>query len=437
MMRLPPGPTDDYDCSGDLMTWMVEQAARHGTLFRATIFGKSVYVVSDPQDAEHVLLRHWQNYRRHGQVVKRIALLLGNGLISSNGEFWANQRRMVQPAFTRSAVSDMLPLITSANAELLDKWTRAAVGSSPVNVTRDVGEMVLKITLSAIFGEDYALVARHFNVLSEAPERDLAFAEAFRPLARLIVQIAARRRRDARWGSDILGTIMQSRDRDNGAPMSDAQLAREAMTLVVAGHETTSSALNWLWYLLAKHPQVQTKLAREVGQRTGTEVTSLHDLASLCYLSRVIDEGLRLYPPLWLMTRQAVADDLLGGYFVPAGTEIYIAPFLIQRDPRLWEMPESFDPDRSPDATERPALSQCPFGAGPRNCIGELFARTEMQMHFATILPCLRLRLRSDVIAGMQAGMNLQSRQDFWMLPELRAPSTTRRLESTVEFNAP
>jgi cytochrome P450 len=159
------------------------------------LFGSDVYVVSAPEYCERILRSNWQNYPRKGQVVKRIALLLGNGLIASDGEFWKGQRRMIQPAFTRNAIAGFTNIIASANLELLEKWKQAAERRETVNVTHDVSCLVLKITLTAIFGDDYPTVAPHFNMLAEEPARDFKFAGVFRPLGRIILQIAEQRRR--------------------------------------------------------------------------------------------------------------------------------------------------------------------------------------------------------------------------------------------------
>ena len=293
-----------------------------------------MYVVSAPEYCERILRRNWRNYPRKGQVVKRIALLLGNGIIASNGEFWANQRRMMQPAFTKNAICGMTNIITSANSELLEQWKQAAKRRETVNVTRDISLMVLKLTLIAIFGEDYDTVAPHCGILAEESARNLEFAQTFRPFAKVILQLAAQRRRDNRTATDFLGRLMQARDRERGEPMPDAQLSKEIMTLIIGGHETTACLLNWMWYLLSKHPEVETKLSAEFEHLPWGDVPAFDTLAKYTYTRQVIDEALRLYPPLWLMTRKALNDDHLGDYFVPAGTEIYISPYLIQRSPR-------------------------------------------------------------------------------------------------------
>jgi cytochrome P450 len=149
--RIPPGPSEKYSSSDDLLQWMAAHFEQYGDIYKASVYGSNVYVISAPKYVEHVLLRNWQNYARKGQVVRRIALLLGNGLIASNGDFWASQRRMIQPAFTRTAISALMHIVKDANAELLAKWKRAALDNTSVNVTRDVSDMVLKVTLTSIF----------------------------------------------------------------------------------------------------------------------------------------------------------------------------------------------------------------------------------------------------------------------------------------------
>jgi cytochrome P450 len=420
--RVPPGPAAKYDSAEDLFRWMNENFVLYGDIYRASVFGSEVYVVSAPDYCERILRRNWRNYSRNGQVVKRISLLLGNGLIASNGEFWAGQRRMIQPAFLKDSIGGLVDNIVKINAALLDKWKAAARLEEQINVTHDVSRLILKITLTAIFGADYDTVAPYFDILAGESARNFAFAVTFRPLGRIIVDLAERRRRTGTFLDDLLAKLMQARDRENGEPMPDAQLAKEVMTLIVAGHETTASLLNWMWYLLATHPESQERLAQELDRSPWDHVPAIDALSKYSYARQVIDEALRLYPPLWLMTRKALHDDQLGDFFVPAGTEIYISPYLVQRSPSLWPVPDRFDPDRmSADRVlRRHELAFCPFGAGPRNCIGELMARVEAQIHLIMFVRELRLLYKEDKPVEVTAGMNLLSKHDFIMTPERR-----------------
>lgn len=422
--KIPQGPVEKYDSSADLLTWLGEQINQYGDIYRASIYGTNVYVISAPEYVEHVLLKNWQNYPK-GLAIKRIALLLGNGLMVSKGELWKRQRRMIQPSFNRSAILGLAGVITAANARLVEKWENAARSQESVNVTRDVSLMILEIVLQSIFGDDYDRVAPQFRVVSDEAARDLAFAHTFTALAETIMQIVEQRRRENRIGSDFLGMLMEARDRETGQAMSDAQLTKEAMTLIVAGHETTASTLNWTWYLLSRYPDVEVKLSSELAQLASDEAPSVADLQKFTYARKVIEEAMRLYPPGWLMTRRAIRDDRLGEYFVPAGTEIYISPYYIQRHPGLWEAPDRFDPDRF-DADLSPKthpFAMLPFSIGPRNCIGEHLARMEMQIHLVMVGSRLRLRRTDDDPPALAAGVNLLSARDFLMMPEIKAAS--------------
>jgi len=420
--RIPPGPAEPYHgTTHDLLSWMSDQFRRYGDIYKASIDGFSVYVISNPEYAEHVLRRNWQNYRK-GWAIKRVSFLLGNGLMVSEGDFWQSQRRMIQPAFHRNAIGALIKVIAAANVALLKRWEQAARSEMRVNVTRDISEMILRVVLTVIFGVDYAQVMPRFSILSDDSARTLEFAQSFRSLRKIVLQVVTQRRKENANSTDILGMLMAASDRDNGQVMPDSQLINEIMTLVVAGHETTASALNWAWYLISQHPEVEERLSSELARASDSAFLGLDDLPRFAYTRQVLEEVLRLYPPGWLMTRRALKDDRLGEYFVPARTEIYISPYLIQRHPDLWEDPDRFDPDRfDPEHPQvRHALAMLPFSAGPRNCIGEVLARVEMQIHLMTIAKRLRLRYAEAKLPELDAGVNLRSGHDFMMTPEIK-----------------
>jgi cytochrome P450 len=420
--RIPPGPAEKYSTTQDLLRWMGDQFARFGDTFKGSVYGTSVYASRDPRHAQHVLRENCRNYVK-GQAIKRIALLLGNGLMVSEGEFWKTQRRMIQPAFHRAAIDALTKVITASNVALLERWKDAAHKKVSVNVTRDVSRMVLEVVLISIFGADYEQVAPRFNILSEESARNLEFAQAFRSLEKIILELAARRRKENITATDILGVLMEARDQKSGRAMPDRQLANELNTLIVAGHETTASTLSWTWYLLSQHPEVEERLSSELSNTFASDFPNLDELPKFAYTRRVIDEALRLYPAGWLLTRKALKDDQLDDYFVPAGAEIYIPPYFIQRHPGLWEDPDRFNPDRfGPDhSQELHPLAMLPFSTGPRNCIGEVFARVEMQIHLITIARRIRLRFVETNSPELDVGVNLRSKHDFIMKPELKA----------------
>jgi len=425
--RIPVGPTEKYNPSHDLLTWLSDNFKQFGDVYLASIYGDDVYVVSDPHYADYILRANWQNYKK-GQAIKRVGMLLGNGLMVSEGEFWKSQRQMIQPAFHDKAIGALNDIIRTANVALLKKWEQAAREAQSVNVTSDISMMILSIVLRSIFGDDYEQVASQFGILSDESARNLQFAQTFRPLGNLIIEVAAQRRSRNMPGTDFLGMLMEARDRHSGRRMSDRQLVNEILTLIVAGHETTASTLNWTWYLLAQNPGAEEKLSKELNTLLSNEFPELCDLPKFTYTRHVIEEALRLYPAGWLMTRKALKDDQLGDYFVPAGTEVYISPYIIQRHPALWDDPDSFNPDRfeNVQAQERRAMKMIPFSAGPRKCIGELLARIEMQIHLMTIAKHLRLRCISADPVELDIGVNLRNKNDFIMTPEIKGTSSSR-----------
>jgi cytochrome P450 len=280
--------------------------------------------------------------------------------------------------------------------------------------------MALEVVLRFILGDDYEKVGFHFDLLSQERARNMEFAMSFRALGKTILQAIEQRRKETATPTDALGMLMQARDPESGRSMENGQLIDEILTMIVAGHETTASTLNWAWYLISQHPEVENRLSHELN--TLTAGSELVDLPRFLYTRQVIDETMRLYPAGWLLTRKALRNDQLGEYFVPAGTEIYVSPYFIQRNPDLWEEPDRFNPERfHPDnAKRRHRLATVPFSAGPRNCVGEHFARMEMQLHLMTIARSLRLRYVSSRAVELEAEVNLRSRYDFIMYPEVK-----------------
>jgi cytochrome P450 len=274
----------------------------------------------------------------------------------------------------------------------------------------------------SLFGADCEALEPDFRLLTDEAARNLELVEAFKGLRAIVGELVARRRREGGQSPDMLGMLMELRDGAGRAAMTDSQLISEVMTTVVAGHETTASTLNWTWFLLSRHPLIETRLQAEVDGVMRARTVGLADLAHAPLARQVLEEAMRLYPAGWLMTRRAIKDDQLGEHFVPAGTEIYIAPYFMQRHPGFWDDPDRFDPDRfAPErAGERPELAMLPFSAGPRNCIGEQFARIEMQIHLMTIARRLKLTYAEAGAPALDVGVNLRSRDDFIMKPELR-----------------
>lgn len=402
---------------------MIDQFERVGNFYKAHLYGIDAYFVNDVNHVQNILRDKWRNYNKNTIAMKRIRTLTGNGIITSDGHLWKKQRRLMQPAFHHDVIYGLIDTIVIANSSLLKKWADAARSREGVNVTRDINTMVLETVLVSIFGEDYPEVAPDFEIIAEDSARNLEFAEAFRPLREVVTRVAAKRRTENIAAKDILGMLMEARDRDTLQAMSLDELVTEIMTLVVAGYETTSLTLAWTWYLLSRNNDVDVNLGEQLKNRHVEEFRE-HLLSPLfAYTRQVLAETLRLYPPIWVMVRKAANSDFLGDYFVPARTEIYFSPYIIQRSPALWEAPDRFDPSRfDPDRSKgRHAFAMLPFGAGPRNCIGEGLAQFEMQIHLMMVAQKLRLRCDDTTSPELETGVNLRPRRDFFMFPEFRS----------------
>ena len=417
--RVPPGPEEEFRPGGDLLAWMARQFDRYGDIFKARAYGTDVYAIRDPGLAHHVLVTNWTNYVK-GQFIHRVAMLLGDGIMVSEGELWKRQRRMIHPAFHDRSIARLTGMMAAVNDALLGRWEQCAASGREINVTRDTSAMALEVILRALFGGDYEEMSARFALLSGEPGRNLEFAGAFRALRAGVMGLVARRRLDDARAGDFLDALMRARDPVNGESMPDGRLVNEALTAVVAGHETTASTLNWTWYLVSRHPDVEARLQREADRFAAP--AALADLPGFPYSRQVLDESMRLYPAGWLLTRRALQDDRLGEYAVPAGSEVYVPPYFIQRNPRVWPDAERFDPERfAPGAVrQRHRLAAIPFSAGPRNCIGEQFARVEMQIHLLTVAARLRLRYIGSGAPQLDAGVNLRSKGDLMMRAEIR-----------------
>lgn len=428
--HLAPGPDQGYDLDANDETLPVLQQLRSqfGPICRVPSLTRAGdgLVIHDPDDIRRVLLTNRGNYVK-GAGLERVRVLLGNGLIVSDGDLWARQRRMIQPAFQGQATRGFAPVVEQVNADLLTRWSAHADSGEPIDLTHELSSVALEIVLRALFGPDFDRLVETeggspFDLLTEESRRDLQFAARFRGLARFVRAIIDARRQEARVESDWLSMLMQARDKASGEPMPDRALLDEVMTLIVAGHETTASTLNWTWYLLSRHPEAEAALHAAIAQ--AAPAAAVHPdqplatpFASADHVEQVLQEALRMYPPVWLFSRRAMQDDTLGGYHVPAGTDIFICPYLLHRDTAQWERPEEFLPARfMPDAAAgRHRFAYLPFSAGPRFCVGAGFAIAEMAMHLTMVAERFRLVLVDAEPAEAEFQINLRTRHPLRM----------------------
>jgi cytochrome P450 len=422
---LPPLAEDRFDVGStpDSLDRLVAAAAISGDIFRihAPDRKSDTWIVNNPADIKRVLVTNHHNYTK-GIGLDRVKILLGNGIMTSEGRLWRAQRRMIQPLFHRRVIERFIDVIERAVDERTAHWQELAQRSEVIDVTEEMSELTLNIVVRSIFGTDLDwLTARTgtlpFQMVTEESARNLQFAYKFRSLTRLVGELVAKRRAAAEDHFDFLGMLMAARDKDTGEPMPDRELLDETMTLIVAGHETTASSLNWMWYLLATHPEAAARLHAEVDALPSVDQLTFQQTEALRYTQAVIQEAMRLYPPGWVLTRRTIEADTLSGYTVPAGTNVMLSPYLIQRHPAHWEAPDEFRPERFLDPARDPRAEwvYIPFAAGPRHCVGENLAMYEMTVHLARVARHWRLEYVDEGPIGLEAAINLRSRRNLKM----------------------
>ncbi|HZC85894.1 MAG TPA: cytochrome P450 [Steroidobacteraceae bacterium] len=418
----------DVGSTDDSLERMIELFARHGDTYRVFVPSRRsyTYVIHHPDDVKRVLVSNHRNYTK-GVGLDRVKILLGKGIMTSEGELWKRQRYMMQPLFHRRVITEFAEVIAQANERFIARWAGLARAGELINLTDEMSELTLEIVLRSIFGRDLDRLSEQlggnpFAVVTKEQVRDLQFAYKFRSLTKLVAQLIAQRRASSEEHFDYVAMLMNARDKESGEPMGERELIDEIMTLIVAGHETTASGLNWTWYLLSQHPQVEARLHAEIDAAADLPAPTLTEVEALGYTRQVIDEALRLYPPGWLLSRRTIDADVLGGYPVPAGTNVLLPLYLLHRHPHFWKNPEAFDPGRfAPEhEAERPRFAYMPFAAGPRHCIGETFALYGMLGHLYKVARRYRLRYVPDKPLELEAQINLRTRHPLHMRLEAR-----------------
>ena len=427
--RRPPGPDKPVTLGIDPETLSTLEGLQreYGDMVSLTKpNGRLAYFVNDAREVRRILVRHHSKYRK-GPGFERVKLLLGNGLIVSDGDVWRRSRTMIQPAFSRQNVHRLMTVMVECCDRRAAHWAERCARAENLNITEETSDFALELILISIFGKDYyerilTQGENPFAFLSRDSTRDLGVVMKVRQLRDLLMSIIEERQaQSATDGFDFLSMYIDAVDKQ-GKPFTKAELLDELMTLIVAGFETSANTLNWVWYLIAKHPRIEARLVGEARRiLPGVSAVSADSVNSLQYTQQVLEEALRLYPPVWLFTRRSHEDDELDGYDVPPGTDIYLSPFILHRTLRYWKDPETFDPDRFVVTDianrDRPYF---PFSLGPRRCLGEYFSFLEMKVHLGLLLPRFRLRLLDQKEPGLELAINLRSSTDIFLQPEIR-----------------
>jgi cytochrome P450 len=424
----------------DRLGFLLRLRQEYGDMVHFQLFKSDIYLLSRPDMIKQVLVDHHKRYYK-GRAYQRIRFALGNGLLTSEGDFWLRQRRLVQPAFHRKNLETLPPIITGAAEETLFSWRTAAVKGAPVDINAEMMRLALTIVSRALFktdvGDRAEEVADALDVLMEQSQRriqnplllppvlptrdDRIFRQAVHTIDEIVYGIINERRNAINESNDLISLLIAAVDADTGERMTDQQLRDEVITLFLAGHETTANALSWTWYLLSKYPEIERKLYAELEQVLCGHVPTLTDLPKLKYTRMVINESIRLYPPAWLISRTAREDDTVDGVRIPAGSIAFLSPYVTHRHPDFWENPEGFDPERFSrlKSDGRPDFAYFPFGGGPRLCIGNNFALMEAQLVMATLVQHYRVELVPGHPIEFQPSITLRPRHGIltWLRP--------------------
>lgn len=405
------------------------------------------WVVNDPDSIEHILKTNQHNYRK-GQEYKTLSLMASEGLLVAEGDTWLHHRRLMQPAFSCNSLSGFIHLITEETDAMLGRWDELPAECPSVNLHDEMRDLTLRIVVRTLFSSslddtmlekarnafsylNWYLDDRISSVLSlplNVPTpKNRRCRKAIKDLDNVVLHLISERRRAADTShtnadddKDLLGMLM-SIEEDTQRGLTDRQLRDQVFTLLVAGHDTTANALSWAFYLLAQNEDVELSLYQEAKTVSGDSAKPITDFRALRYTGMVLDEVLRLYPPAWIISRSPITDDEIGGYHVPADTHLIISPYVTQRDPRFWDEPETFDPQRFSEGKSetRPEFVHFPFGGGARQCIGKGFAQMEATLVLANVAQRYRLTMDPTTTVRPEAVLTLR--------PEGKIPVTVRQ----------
>ena len=420
------GPS--YYARRDTVLWITNWARDYGDIFRLKSPLGQATVVTSPEFARHVLSDHYAHYQQKSQPYAVLRILMGNGLVTSEGEFWRGQRKLVQPAFHRKRLDALFSMMVERVSDMVTRLKPGvAIDFAPL-----LSQLTLDVIARAMFSSDVqgaaADVSHYIALLNEYALRmlrnpllfllprsiPLPFTHrqqnALKSLNKIVHGIIQARRRNPEEHDDLLGMLISACEEGSGRRMTDEQLRDEVMTIFVAGHETTANAMAWLMYLVSQHPEVEQRIRAEIHNP---------DFSAMRYTRQVIDESLRLYPTIWSVGRRCTQDDELGAYHIPKGMNVVVPIFHYHWDPRFWPEPRKFDPERfAPERRPAPdSMTYFPFGAGPRSCIGNHFALQELTIMTVLFYRRFTFQLEPGFIVEPDALITLRPKHGMRLVP--------------------
>lgn len=419
------------------LKFMWNAAKKYGGVVLFKIFRKKVYLVSDAKIAQYVMQKNHSNYVK-SPGYEPLRLLVGNGTFTSEGTFWLKQRRLYQPAFAKKQMENYSHAVTDATHHMMDKWEEQREKGQAINASRAMTELTLEVIGRTLFSTNLGVEAKHFFeplgiALEYVNDRALQspfvwpsnwptatnrkFKKAVKNLDRIVYSVMEARKSTDSWPEDLLTVFLRTEDEETGEKLSAEQVRDECMTLFLAGHESSANVLSWLFIELARNPDVETKLFREIKAGIGDAAIQYEDLRKLPYLVQVLNEVMRMYPPIWHLGRMNLEDDVLGNYPIKSGTHIRISPFTIQRSTQYWTKPNVFDPERFSSENSKNIVpgSFIPFGNGPRLCVGSNFAMMEMALIVATIYQKYEVEVSDAELIEMGPLLTLRPDRDVFL----------------------
>lgn len=414
--------------------------AELGDVVRFPLLHRTFYLVANPDGVDHVLHANAANYRKCTRTYAKIRELMGEGLVTSEGATWRRHRKLVQPVFGHQQIERFAAMVARNTAELVGRWSRLPA-HQPIALERDVRHLTLRTVGHALFGQEVgtrpgsigaaitaalAYSGRRAEALFDpgrlpTPSRR-RFLRARSRLDSLVARLIAERAAGPS-DPDLLSMLLDARDPETGAAMGQDEIRDQVLTILLAGHETTATALVWACFLLSEHPAVQERLASEAAAVLGGRPPRFSDLTRLRHTRMVLEESMRLFPPIWMVERRAMEHDEIGGFRIPAGSIVALSQYVTHRHPDVWEEPARFRPERFREgAAARPRGAYFPFGGGPRGCIGAGFAMMEAQLVLAMVLERFRLAPVPGQRVATRAGITLRPWSELVVQVRHRSP---------------
>jgi cytochrome P450 len=415
-----------------------EKLETQGDIFGVSFGKRNVMITSNPAYAQQVLQTNHRNYQK-AVGYRKLKLLLGNGLFTSEGEFWLNQRRLIQPAFHKSHLAHFGEIMIEASEQMLLRWkyyfaNASASDQRQFNLLEQMSECTLEIVCESLLGQKLEsggkivneelpstlrfLVRRVLNPLAPPmwlpTPANRKFKKSTKKLRGLITSLLFEKKHfnTEKTGQDLLSLLLHQKT-ESGEPMPNEQITDEILTFFLAGHETSAVALTWAFYELNRNPNIENKLREEVLEVVGDKLITVSDLPKLTYCKQVCQEVLRLYPPAWALAREAIEDDTLGDFYIQKGDSVVINTYWLHRNPEHWQNPTQFLPERwETENSNQHKFAYAPFGGGPRLCIGNHFAMMEMQIVLASVLQKYQLQFHTEP-NGFDCALTLRPKSDL------------------------